>query len=787
VAWVLTRATDYDTTAEIVPGTLAVVNNGTVNANSSWIETATVNTVDTDPILFTMFTANPNSFLKVANNLSDVQSASQSRINLGLEIGVDVEAWSAVLDAVAAGTYTGSTSITTLGTITTGTWNATPVGVLYGGTGFSSYTLGDMLYSDATNSLAKLAGNITTTQLFLSQTGTGAVSAAPVWSAISGSSVTGAALTEVNDTNVTMSLSANAPTALLRAVSMTLGWTGQLSVPRGGSGLAAVTAHNLMIGAGTSAFTLLAPSATSGVALVSQGASADPAYGTVVVAGGGTNITSYTLGDMLYASGATTLAKLAGNTTSGKQYLSQTGTGVVSAAPAWATISGGDITGAALTEIDDTNVTLSLSANASTALLRAVSMTLGWTGQLSVPRGGTGIATTTAYGVLTGGTTATGAFQNAGTGATGTMFQGAGSAALPTWSTSTWPATTTINQLLYSSAANTVAGLATANGAALATTSGGVPVWRALTDGQLLIGATGGTPLAASLTAGTGITVTPGANSITIAATNTGTVTSITAGTGLTGGTITTSGTIALSTPVSLANGGSNADLSAAVSNGGIVWTNATKMQILAGTSTATQMLQSGASGAPAWSTSTWPATTTANQLLYSSANNTVAGLTSANNGTLITSASGVPSWLANGTTGQVLTATTGSPPSWASAPAPSITWTDIASSVTVTGFTGALATKVVRQAVAGKTVFLNWTVAGTSNATTMTFTGLPNAAAVNSEFIVVVTNNSANASGTATITTSSTTLSFAANVSGGAFTNSGAKGTTGMIFYETT
>jgi hypothetical protein len=33
---------------------------------------------------------------------------------------------------------TGSTSITTLGTITTGTWNATPIGVAYGGTGLTS-------------------------------------------------------------------------------------------------------------------------------------------------------------------------------------------------------------------------------------------------------------------------------------------------------------------------------------------------------------------------------------------------------------------------------------------------------------------------------------------------------------------------------------------------------------------------------------------------------------------------------------------------------------------------
>lgn len=93
-----------------------------------------------------------------------------------------------------------------------------------------------------------------------------------------------------------------------------------------------------------------------------------------------------------------------------------------------------------------------------------------------------------------------------------------------------------------------------------------------------------------------------------------------------------------------LANGGSNANLAAAASNGGIVWSNATQFQILAGTVTARQMLQSGASGTPAWSTATWPATTTINRLLFSSAANTVTDLATANGGMLNTSATGVPS-----------------------------------------------------------------------------------------------------------------------------------------------
>jgi hypothetical protein len=58
--------------------------------------------------------------------------------------------------------------------------------------------------------------------------------------------------------------------------------------------LTGLTNHNVLVGAGTATVTNVAPSATSGVPLISQGASADPAFGTAVVAGGGTGDTSFT-------------------------------------------------------------------------------------------------------------------------------------------------------------------------------------------------------------------------------------------------------------------------------------------------------------------------------------------------------------------------------------------------------------------------------------------------------------------------------------------------------------
>lgn len=76
---------------------------------------------------------------------------------------------------------------------------------------------------------------------------------------------------------------------------------------------------------------------------------------------------------------------------------------------------------------------------------------------------------------------------------------------------------------------------------------------------------------------------------------------------------------------------------------GGIPYSTATQMLTLAGTSIANQVLLSGNMAAPSWSTATYPVTTTANQLLYSSATNTITGLTTANNSILATNGSGIP------------------------------------------------------------------------------------------------------------------------------------------------
>lgn len=59
------------------------------------------------------------------------------------------------------------------------------------GTALPFTTLGDTLYEDATPAPARLAGNITATKKFLTQTGNGSISAAPSWGTIAASDLAG--------------------------------------------------------------------------------------------------------------------------------------------------------------------------------------------------------------------------------------------------------------------------------------------------------------------------------------------------------------------------------------------------------------------------------------------------------------------------------------------------------------------------------------------------------------------------------------------------------------------
>lgn len=440
-----------------------------------------------------------------------------------------------------------------------------------------------------------------------------------------GSPFTPSAMTQGNDTNVTLTLGGTPATSLLKAVSITAGWTGTLAGTRGGTG----------VNNGASTMTIGGSFAMSGAFTFT---------GTVT---GNTTVTFPTSGTL-----ATT-----------------------SQIP----------TGAALTETNDTNVTLTLGGSPTTALVNAASITAGWSGQLAVGRGGTGFASATAYAVLCGGTTTTGAFQSiASVGTSGQVLTSNGAGALPTFQaggTGTVNSGTSGQLAYYASTGTAVSGLTTGTGV---TTALGVNTGSA---GAFVVnGGALGTPSSGTLTNATGLPLTTG---ITASFSNGGMVYSgasalailaasgsankplLSGGAGtpawsagtllLTGqlqttGNFTTSGNQSLtldltgSTTVTLPTSGTlatNPATTYAVVCAGT--TSSGPLQVVSGVGTTGQVLTSnGASALPTWQAATGSGTVnsgTANQLAYyASTGATVSGLTTANSSVLVTSSGGVPS-----------------------------------------------------------------------------------------------------------------------------------------------
>jgi hypothetical protein len=84
-----------------------------------------------------------------------------------------------VLNSTTLGSSVVDSSLTSLGTISTGTWNATTIAVNKGGTGLTSYVVGDIVYASASTTLEKLAGVATGNSLI-----SGGIGVAPSWGKI---------------------------------------------------------------------------------------------------------------------------------------------------------------------------------------------------------------------------------------------------------------------------------------------------------------------------------------------------------------------------------------------------------------------------------------------------------------------------------------------------------------------------------------------------------------------------------------------------------------------------
>ena len=134
----------------------------------------------------------------------------------------------------------------------------------------------------------------------------------------------------------------------------TISLTGTVAATNGGTGTSTVTTGDLLYGSAANTWSKL-PLGAAYKSLVVNGSGTQVEWNAVdlsssaAVTGllgatfGGTGQTTYATGDTLYSSASNTISKLSGNTSTTKQFLSQTGTGSASQAPAWASLAATDI------------------------------------------------------------------------------------------------------------------------------------------------------------------------------------------------------------------------------------------------------------------------------------------------------------------------------------------------------------------------------------------------------------------------------------------------------------
>lgn len=123
-----TRTADMNNWAE-VPGAFTFIEDGATLASTGWVTTAgSTGTIGVTNMPWTQFSG--AGTYTAGNGLQLISNAFSVKLN-----GTSLDASSSGLRIST--TYAGQTSITTLGTIGTGVWEATDVAVLHGGTGAS--------------------------------------------------------------------------------------------------------------------------------------------------------------------------------------------------------------------------------------------------------------------------------------------------------------------------------------------------------------------------------------------------------------------------------------------------------------------------------------------------------------------------------------------------------------------------------------------------------------------------------------------------------------------------
>ena len=130
--WVLTRTTDCDTVVEFNSGVFFFVEKGTENADNGFVMSQdTAITFGSTAITFSQFSGAG----QITAGVGLAKTGDTMYVNTGT--GITITSDNVVIDTA----WAGQAAITTVGTIGTGTWNATAISATKGGTGLNTSSI----------------------------------------------------------------------------------------------------------------------------------------------------------------------------------------------------------------------------------------------------------------------------------------------------------------------------------------------------------------------------------------------------------------------------------------------------------------------------------------------------------------------------------------------------------------------------------------------------------------------------------------------------------------------
>ena len=271
--WVLTRTVDADEASEITPGAFTFVEEGTVGANNGYVCTNVgAITVGTTAITFVQFSGAGSviagdGLTKTGNTLNAV--GTNNRISISAD-AIDISS-----------SYVGQATITTLGTIGTGTWQGSVIAGEYGGTGVANTGKTITLGGNFTTSGAHSTALTTTANTTLTLPVTGTLATLAGTETFTNKTLTSPVIATIVNSG-TLTLPTSTDTLVGRATTDTL--TNKTIT---GAVITTGSINNTPIGASTAntgAFTTL--SASGATTFTAGTASTNSTSGTVVVTGG---------------------------------------------------------------------------------------------------------------------------------------------------------------------------------------------------------------------------------------------------------------------------------------------------------------------------------------------------------------------------------------------------------------------------------------------------------------------------------------------------------------------